>query len=759
MSSTDARTVDVLDVSDLRFAGGTSHSIAEEVKAQHAAGYSTGLVHVNGPLVAKVCPINPQITNEVELGHAELLVRRDPIRAGVVVIRHPAVLQDAARQLPEIEADHVVIVANAAPHDIDGHEHYQPELVSEVARRQFGPEPLWAPIGPQVRAAIGSRVPQGSLLDSDWVNVIDVDAWAVERDGWHDDRPVVGRHSRSSPQKWPSDAETLRAVYPVDGSWIVRILGGAEPAEALLGELPPTWEVHDFGAMSPHEFLSGLDFFVYYHDPKWVEAFGRTILEAVASGIPAVIPPHFESLFGPAAVYAEPRDVRRVVDDLFADRAAYDAHVAQAKQQVRSRFGYEAHITRLTQLIGAPAAGAEASPPAVEASSPYTGTPVTAVEASTGADTEGSGGQASSVFADVPGVPPDTAAPRALFISSNGSGMGHLTRLLSYASRADTELEPYFLSLSQAAAVVETFGYQYEYLPSMTATGLAPGRWHAYFAATVSQAIERIRPSVVVFDGTWPYEGIPAVRQAFPDVRWVWSRRGMWKAGQGADRLVKSEWFDLVMEPGDFAASEDRGATAKAEAARLGPVTLLDLDQLDDRATARAELGLDPDAPMALVSLGAGNINDTSGDVGASIAALWSLGVQVCVTRPEIAAGGGGHRDVHVVRRFPLSRHYRAFDLAISACGYNSFHELLRFRVPTLFVPNRATALDDQEARARFAAEQGLGHQLPAVTVDAAKPLLADLLSHGSDMLARLRELDPGNGAAEGAARVVRLAG
>jgi UDP:flavonoid glycosyltransferase YjiC (YdhE family) len=178
---------------------------------------------------------------------------------------------------------------------------------------------------------------------------------------------------------------------------------------------------------------------------------------------------------------------------------------------------------------------------------------------------------------------------------------------------------------------------------------------------------------------------------------------------------------------------------------------------LDERATARAALGLDPEPPVALVSLGAGNINDTSDDVGASIAALRSMGVQVCVTRPEIAAGGGDHHDVHVVRTYPLSRHYRAFDLAISASGYNSFHELLRFGVPTLFVPNRVTALDDQDARARYAAEQGLAHQLPSVTVDAAKPLLEDLLAHGEGMTARARDLDPGNGAGDAAAHIMRL--
>ncbi|NEE04100.1 UDP-N-acetylglucosamine--N-acetylmuramyl-(pentapeptide) pyrophosphoryl-undecaprenol N-acetylglucosamine transferase [Phytoactinopolyspora halotolerans] len=335
--------------------------------------------------------------------------------------------------------------------------------------------------------------------------------------------------------------------------------------------------------------------------------------------------------------------------------------------------------------------------------------------------------------------------------------MGHLTRLLAYALRTGADVAPYFVSLSQAAPVVSTFGYPCEYLPSMTATGLAPGRWHAYFAECMAQVMDRIRPAVVVFDGTWPYEGIPAVQETFPEVRWVWSRRGMWKPGQGADRLEKAAWFDLVLEPGDLASPADRGVTGKAAAERVGPITLLDTDELDVRDKARAALGVEPDAPLALVSLGAGNINDTSDDVGASIAALRNLGVQVCITKPEIAAGGGVHSGVHVVRAYPLSRYYRAFDVAVSASGYNSFHELLRFGVPTLFVPNLQTALDDQRARAGFAAEKGLAHQVTTVTVESAEPLLADLLARGTEMVSQVAQFDPGNGAADAAMRITDL--
>jgi hypothetical protein len=42
------RQIDVLMLSDFRFPGLTSHSIAEGIAAQAQAGWSTGLAHING---------------------------------------------------------------------------------------------------------------------------------------------------------------------------------------------------------------------------------------------------------------------------------------------------------------------------------------------------------------------------------------------------------------------------------------------------------------------------------------------------------------------------------------------------------------------------------------------------------------------------------------------------------------------------------------------------------------------------------------
>lgn len=55
-----------------------------------------------------------------------------------------------------------------------------------------------------------------------------------------------------------------------------------------------------------------------------------------------------------------------------------------------------------------------------------------------------------------------------------------------------------------------------------------------------------------------------------------------------------------------------------------------------------------------------------------------------------------------------------AADLAISAAGYNSFHEILYRRVPTILIPQSAEYMDDQERRSRAAVERGLADMVLA---------------------------------------------
>ncbi len=57
----------------------------------------------------------------------------------------------------------------------------------------------------------------------------------------------------------------------------------------------------------------------------------------------------------------------------------------------------------------------------------------------------------------------------------------------------------------------------------------------------------------------------------------------------------------------------------------------------------------------------------------------------------------------------------------ISAAGYNSFHEVLYHRIPAIFIPQMAAYMDNQERRARAAADREL-----ALTVAAGDLLMLE---------------------------------
>jgi hypothetical protein len=354
---------DVILLSDFRFPGGTSHSNAEEIKAQAARGLSTGLLQVRSPVLKKERPIAPVIQRCVDAGLCAFIPARRRSRCKVLVIRHPTVLLQGRREMPAVDADRVVVVVNQPPADHKrGGNCYEVADVQARAKRFFGTVGTWFPIGPLVRAAIRSEPGIRNLAAQDWHNIIDVREWRVARPSYVSDRPVIGRHSRDSPDKWPDRSEDLLLAYPDDDEFKVRILGGAARAQELLGRVPESWQVLAFGALSPRDFLAGIDFFVYYHHPRWVEAFGRTILEALAAGAPAILPPHFAELFEDAAIYAEPREVRALVRELYGDRSEYEQRSRRGIEFVEDRFSHAAHARRLEAIMRSDAPAAEEPP-------------------------------------------------------------------------------------------------------------------------------------------------------------------------------------------------------------------------------------------------------------------------------------------------------------------------------------------------------------------------------------------------------------
>ena len=365
--------------------------------------------------------------------------------------------------------------------------------------------------------------------------------------------------------------------------------------------------------------------------------------------------------------------------------------------------------------------------------------------------------------------------PVVILMTSNGVGMGHLSRQLTAALSGGHRFDAVVFSLSRALPRIITAAegsdlpeahgrnLRFEYAPSWESGWFPTGwrapvrrryrsyRWAPYLRDRIHALAVETGARALVFDGVAPYPGLLAARAALPEVRFTWVRRGLWQRQAPAERLDLARHFDLTIEPGDVARDWDQGPTrARDDAVRLdGAVSLTDVLAPVDRARARAALGLPTDRPVLLLAPGSGALGSVDATAAEVLGAIrdrhpeWA----VAVTRQSIArhsVHGDGEGVIVLDDVYPLARFLGAFDAAVSAAGYNAVHELLSAGVPTLLVPSRNHLTDDQPVRAQGAAARGA-----ALTVQSSIGHAVDRLLSSAEqetLRAAMATLEPADG-------------
>ncbi|MFE0269765.1 glycosyltransferase family 1 protein [Nocardiopsis alba] len=358
------RHFDVVVLSDFRLPGGSTGSNLQEITAQRRAGLRTGLVHHPVRSRGLSGGVNPKVLAAVDGDLVRFVAPDERITCDLLVVRVPRIGERIMDEMPQIEAERSIVVLNQTPNRCYGVPDFRGNEAWNVARCAAGfgemlGEHRWYPISSRVREAMevehAAEMAEAAswgitLADEDWTNIIDAPAWRRGTRRSPDGRVLLGRHSRDDKDKWPDDPRTLQSAYPEEPGWQTRVLGGASVPERMLGDLPSNWQVHPFDSVPVREFLHGLDVYVYFTRKGHLEPFGRSPLEAIAAGVPTLLPESFRPVFGDAAIYTDPAGVRAEVDALMADEARYARQVARGHEVVERMFGHDAHLRRLAEM-------------------------------------------------------------------------------------------------------------------------------------------------------------------------------------------------------------------------------------------------------------------------------------------------------------------------------------------------------------------------------------------------------------------------
>ncbi|MET3660055.1 glycosyltransferase [Aquamicrobium ahrensii] len=339
---------DVCIITNCRFPGGNASSTLDEVRTFSEAGLQVALVHC--PLNGKIKPISERYATWLEhIVHIEDL---SSIDCNLLIIRGPRVIMEESLKAigPIVKSKRTAFVINNSAFRPDGALVFGwRELLDRVDSLPWENKAIH-PLGPAIRHEVREEALSEAVSPHDWPPTFDAGAIPFIERGPMVMPFVIGRHGRDGHEKWLESSDELLKAYPSNPSVQVRIMGGAEKAERLLGVIPENWMVLPFGAQSVADFLQGLDAFVYFPHTGLNEAFGRTIVEAMFSGLPCILPRRFATTFGELAVYCEPSQVMGALERLASDDIKRKDFVRAVREQAFARYESASLFLRAPEL-------------------------------------------------------------------------------------------------------------------------------------------------------------------------------------------------------------------------------------------------------------------------------------------------------------------------------------------------------------------------------------------------------------------------
>ncbi|MDX1932970.1 MAG: glycosyltransferase [Capsulimonadales bacterium] len=367
----------------------------------------------------------------------------------------------------------------------------------------------------------------------------------------------------------------------------------------------------------------------------------------------------------------------------------------------------------------------------------------------------------------------DAPPLRILNYAINGLGLGHLTRLLAInrqLRRLSALLAPHpaeitFLTSSEADSLAFAHDFAAFKIPArgiVGSCGLDPARYRKIGKQWVWNAINLIAPDILIVD-TFPsgsfhelYDVLDFGQKNVFIYRAVRPEAALQPAFQtalrGYDRIL------LPAEQGEHGSPLPEGTGERAVS--VGEILIRSASEILTRADARLALGLPETGAVVYVSTGGGG--DTSAET------IFRMVIETAERMPNvrflIGAGtlyrGREYPAANVVwsYRQTMMEYFRAFDLAVTAGGFNSVNELMHCGIPCVFLP-QPRSHDDQERRVARCVAAGAGVSLPERTVEALTAALSELLEpeRNADAARVAASLVPTNHALRAAEEILSL--
>lgn len=322
------------------FMSAASASSLREARALSNAGYRVGIAHLYSTSGVAEKRFQGEALDAVRSGEVSFVTLNDELSASSVICRDLTVLSFSENLRTPWSVGKIVITSGGENHSRDSR---LGDLGHQNIERLFGEQANYL-----------------SIPFKKWPILLAHDSF--ESQATDKEVPLVGRSRAAHSSNWPKQLSDIRLAYTNNESYEVLLVddfeGLSSKAQTLLRENALLVSDEDF---SEEKYVSVLDFWLGF-DPALSDTDpDRDILTAMASGVPVILSPEQESVYGEAALYCNLKNVHSVVSRAWRNKDFYRQQVAAGIEFSRNFLGEDEFVEQVRSLSVVPSMPSESS--------------------------------------------------------------------------------------------------------------------------------------------------------------------------------------------------------------------------------------------------------------------------------------------------------------------------------------------------------------------------------------------------------------
>lgn len=348
----DLGLFDVIYVTDFFRKAKYVDYVLQEMRTLANKGLRVGYIHLDSPRTTKITGLPKNLLHSQLEGEITQVSLEDVAETRLLIVYDPSVGMFTDQSQSKVKSHRSILIERELP-TLSGAAERLPASFAQALcylDKTFASyfEVVGATDHDQDR--LRAHLPPSRLLSDSLVWRTHINRPAVEIKP-PVGKPRIGFHTYGNKYRWPRNRQTFQDVYLSD-SHDTYFSGLLEPAFKKFGsDTFETAQVIDHNKTPTLEFLKEIDFWVYSPDPKLQDEVWEPVLKAMSAGKVVILPPALEDLYEDGALYGDPQEITRIVNELASDSQCFLKQAMLGQEFVDNYFSAERFYRRVSQLL------------------------------------------------------------------------------------------------------------------------------------------------------------------------------------------------------------------------------------------------------------------------------------------------------------------------------------------------------------------------------------------------------------------------